>query len=245
VSDPQRFRIPSDPASADQLASELGELATATEWKRAALVYSRVRVQEGQGRPTSEKAKFGLLSPAEYALLGVHGLRSRTTIRAYWRAWDNAITEGLARPVKLGDEVELPDAQWEDYYHITPDCPPWANTAAPSRPVEEMPWREPGRSRWRDLPLGDCPPAASDVDEPPGSRRHRELISDNAIAAKTVDLHLRSLESRVATALRTVKGITDWDGNGEAVLTRIERIRQLLNDIEQTVRREADQADDA
>src|SRR6516164_9422137 len=62
------------PRAADKLAGELGELATAVARQRAALVYARVRVQDGQGRPTVEKAKTGLLSPAEYALRGIHGL---------------------------------------------------------------------------------------------------------------------------------------------------------------------------
>ncbi len=46
-----RFTIPADPDQADALAGELGELATATEWRRAALVYSRVHVRDSQGGP--------------------------------------------------------------------------------------------------------------------------------------------------------------------------------------------------
>lgn len=120
----ERFTLPAKPADADNLATQLGQVVTATEWKRAAIVYARVRVQDSQGRPAKEKVKTDLLSPAAHALLGIHGLRSKTTIRAYWRAWDNAITEGLAQPVSLGDEVELPEAEWADYYqpqtHATP-----------------------------------------------------------------------------------------------------------------------------
>jgi hypothetical protein len=118
------FIIPGDAAKADTLASELGELATAIEWKRAAIVYARVRVQDSQGRLAGEKVKTDLLSPAGYALRGIHGLRSKTTIRAYWRAWDNAVTEGLAQPVSLGDTVQLPDAEWSDYYHPSDQTTP-------------------------------------------------------------------------------------------------------------------------
>jgi hypothetical protein len=82
------------------------------------LVFSRVIVREGQGRPAAdEKASAGLLTPAEYSMRGIHGLRSKTTIRAYWRAWSNAIADGLAQPVSQGDEVELPIVPWVDYYH--------------------------------------------------------------------------------------------------------------------------------
>jgi DNA N-6-adenine-methyltransferase (Dam) len=122
------FVIPRDARKADNLAGELGELASATEWKRAAIVYARVQVRDHQGRP-AEKVKSDLLTPAEYALLGIHGLRSKTTVRAYWRAWDKAVTEGLAEPVKLGDQVTVPSAEWADCYSIAPDCPPWANTS--------------------------------------------------------------------------------------------------------------------
>lgn len=121
----RHFVIPSDPGRADALAGELGELATATEWKRAAIVYARVQVYDNQGRPSAEKVNSDLLSPAEYAAVGIHGLRSKTTVRAYWRAWDKAVTERLALEVSLGDAVELPDAEWADYYqscsqHTTP-----------------------------------------------------------------------------------------------------------------------------
>ncbi len=53
------FTIPSNPDEADALAAELGTLATATEWKRAAIVYSRVRVQDSPGRPSAENVKSG------------------------------------------------------------------------------------------------------------------------------------------------------------------------------------------
>lgn len=39
----EKFKIPSAAAQADRLAGELGELATAAEWKRSAIVYARDR----------------------------------------------------------------------------------------------------------------------------------------------------------------------------------------------------------
>ncbi|MGZ4524859.1 MAG: hypothetical protein ACXVX7_00080 [Mycobacterium sp.] len=56
------FAIPGDPGDADAMLGELGELATATEWKRAAIVYARVWVQESPGRPRAENATSDLLT---------------------------------------------------------------------------------------------------------------------------------------------------------------------------------------
>ena len=160
------FTIPADATAADSMAGELGEVATATEWKRAAIVYARVRVQDGQGRPSQVgKVSSDLLSPAEYALLGIHGLRSKRTVRAYWRAWDNAVAEGLAQPVLLGDNVNLPDAEWSDYYggSTQPTTPPYYvphPTAGQPLP-DELALRG---ERGANLGLGSCPPTASDLE---------------------------------------------------------------------------------
>jgi hypothetical protein len=144
-----RFTIPADPDQADALAGELGELATATEWRRAAIVYSRVHVRDSQGRPTEKVTRDHLMTPAEYADKGVYGLRSRTTIRAYWRAWHRAIADGLAQTVSLGDEIELPSVEWNDYYRpLDLTTPPAAADYVPPPPndgdtnVVSMPARD-------------------------------------------------------------------------------------------------------
>ncbi len=160
----ERFIIPAKPSDADGLANELGVIATATEWKRAALVYARVTVGEHGGDRSKVNGDLATskLPTTGYALLGIHGLRSKTTIRAYWRAWDNAINEGLAQPVSLGDDVELPDAEWADYYH-------------PLTVAKEPYYRPESESHERRLDLiaeplddpdelGHCPPLASDLE---------------------------------------------------------------------------------
>jgi hypothetical protein len=130
-----RFTIPADPDQADALAGELGELASATEWRRAAIVYPRVHVRDSQGRPTEKVTSDHLMPPAEYAEKGVYGLRSRTTIRAYWRAWHQAIADGLAQTVSLGDEIELPSVEWNDYYRpLDLTTPPAAADYVPPPP---------------------------------------------------------------------------------------------------------------
>jgi hypothetical protein len=163
--DSSRFVIPGKAAEADALAGELGELATAVEWKRAAIVYARVRVGDHGGDRSKINSDLAAdkMTPAEYALLGIHGLRSATTIRAYWRAWDDAITEGLAEPVALGDEVTQPDAQWADYY--MPTAPGSGFLPPLSEPVIARSSVDDGE----DLGLGECPPRASSMpsNQPP------------------------------------------------------------------------------
>lgn len=173
-----KFKIPATAVAADKLSIKLGEEATAREWKRAAMVYARVRVQAEQGRPSDEeKVKSDLLSPAEYAALGIHGLCSKNTVRRYWQAWSNAITEGLAEPVSLGDEVELPDAEWADYYSPAPvETPPYFVPSGNKDPIPTGDVNEWDAAnsfsqqsrRASTMPQGDCPPIASDVDKPEG-----------------------------------------------------------------------------
>jgi hypothetical protein len=117
----ETFTLPSTATEADGLASDLGVLATATEWKRAAIIHARVTVRDRRGRPDGQKLTNDLLTPDDYAALGVHGLRSATTVRRYWRAWQRAVDDGLTVPACLGGTVKLPTADWADYY--LPDIP--------------------------------------------------------------------------------------------------------------------------
>jgi hypothetical protein len=161
-----KFIIPGDPDKADDLAGELGELVTACEWKRAAIVYARVQVQDGAGRPTENITSDNYLTPSEYAKRGIHGLRSQTTIRAYWRAWHDAIAEGLAELVELGDEVELPDAEWNDYYKIqNRSTPPYYIPDSDGAEVENEPVEGERRSNVVELDFASTKEGRSvDVD---------------------------------------------------------------------------------
>jgi hypothetical protein len=117
----ETFTLPSTAAEADTVVDSLGVLATATEWKRAAIIHTRVTVRDRRGRPNGQKLTNDLLTPDEYAALGIHGLRSATTVRRYCRAWQKAIDDGLTVPGCWGGTVKLPTADWADYY--LPDIP--------------------------------------------------------------------------------------------------------------------------
>jgi hypothetical protein len=228
------FTIPGDPRDADAMLGELGELATATEWQRAAITYARVRVQEGQGRPTAEKATSDLLTPAQYAELGIHGLRSKTTIRAYWRAWDNAVADGLAVPVSLGDEVELPDAEWGDYYSLQSHSTPTYYRPSGVESVQDL--DDTGGAGE----LGECPPMASNLEEPELSAEREQLDDatddegedDDWLAklrGKMITTRLRSTKTNAECALEYIRGTTEYDP--KVVLEYVNTIRAILDDI--------------
>ena len=103
------FTLPSTPEAADELLSGLGALATATEWKRAAIVHARTT-------PKGKHSTSGKLSAAKFAELGIVGLASPSTVIAYRDVWQSAVDAGLARPAELGAEVGLPDVPWDDHY---------------------------------------------------------------------------------------------------------------------------------
>ena len=250
------FTIPAKPAEADALAGELGELATATEWKRAAIVYARVKVGDhgGDRSKINNDLASGKITPNEYALRQIHGLRSATTIRAYWRAWDNAVTEGIAQPVNLGDEIELPDAEWGDYYnpqtHITPPY---------YRPEEEPLDPQVLDRRLMFNELGECPPRASDLASGEGHEfsvvrdllneveRHecenigtQELVDEEdddadigpqALSGQTLQRWMAATYRSAKIVLDLLDGYDEFDDT-EAALKSLAATREVLTDIE-------------
>jgi hypothetical protein len=256
------FTIPVDPTKADDLATELGELATATEWKRAAIVYARVQVGQHGGDRTKTRTDLdsGKLTTEQYALLGIHGLRSKTTIRAYWRAWDNAINEGVAEPVSLGDEVGLPDAEWADYYH-----PTMAQLVPPYyRPGPVLDRLIPTDSPVDDEELGECPPRASGESEfpeeaseytvirLPGARsdgREYTTVRDEAepydddgpavLHARDLNRWMTSVFEPVATLLEIISEYDEFEDTKYA-LEYAEKIHAVLNSIRLILRRNSD-----
>lgn len=107
--------IPADIESAVLDLKGLGELITASEWKRAAIVWAFTTDENkgGRGNRTSSSA----VSIREFTRQGVSGLRSQDTVRKYRRAWALAIEHGHAVDVKPGDYIDLPEVEWLDYFN--------------------------------------------------------------------------------------------------------------------------------
>ena len=91
--------------------SALADLKFETEWQLAATVVAWT--ESAQGKRTSEKSFRGCMTITEFADLKLRGLGSRPTIRAIRAAWEAA---GGDMNINPGDAVDIPDADWSDYY---------------------------------------------------------------------------------------------------------------------------------
>ncbi|QOF31949.1 Uncharacterised protein [Mycobacteroides abscessus subsp. massiliense] len=80
----------------------LGELITASEWKRAAIVWAFT-----SGAVKGHKSTSGL-SVSDFLAHDINGLNSKTTVAKYRKAWKLAIERGFATDVKPGDLIDLP-----------------------------------------------------------------------------------------------------------------------------------------
>lgn len=75
----------------------LGELITASEWKRAAIVWAFTHeAKPGPGK----KDRLNSLPISDFARTGI---MSKPTIIKYRKAWAKAIADGVATDVKPGD----------------------------------------------------------------------------------------------------------------------------------------------
>lgn len=105
------FSIPSSIEDAVTELKGVGELLTAKEWQRAAIVFAFTR--DGvRGPGATETLRTEGLSIPEFSALGISGLKSDQTVRKYRKAWATAIEDGHATEVRPGDVAQLPDVEW-------------------------------------------------------------------------------------------------------------------------------------
>lgn len=82
-----KIEIPRDEQQCVDQLGDLGELATATAWHRAAIVAALVGPPTGQGSRSDLAKTSQVTTPHELAARGVHGLRTHATVERYQRAW--------------------------------------------------------------------------------------------------------------------------------------------------------------
>lgn len=94
--------------------SALADLKFETEWQLAATVVAWTHVgTHGGDRSSGRNTTCSGMNPREFASLKLRGLKSDKTIRAYRAAWEAA---GGDMNINPGDAVDIPDADWSDYY---------------------------------------------------------------------------------------------------------------------------------
>jgi hypothetical protein len=241
----ERFTLPASAAEACAVLGELGALVTACEWRRAAIIHAMVHVTAHGGDRSKPISGLAKESPDQFARRRIVGLRSAETVRRYVKAWQRACDEGLAEPAVLGEEIDLPDAMFSDYF--TPQEPPYF---VPSNAAEPLPtddahegdaqatWEE--RSERDGLGEGDCPPVASDLDQPDGRPPPPPPDRKRRLYRQTLRLALGCLErieDDAATVLRYAPELNSTDGR--RVMKSIARIRQRLNEVERTFKADA------
>jgi hypothetical protein len=99
--------IPRSIKGAETKLAELGEIATATEWHRAAIVAAFVQIGRGHGGRKETPNSGSLESAVAFSRRGIIGLTSDTTVAMYARAW----LDLFPRP-EPGRKVTLPDLDW-------------------------------------------------------------------------------------------------------------------------------------
>ena len=135
-----RIDLPLDIEEAVLSLKGLGELITATEWKRAAIVWAFTEDRQGQ-KDTSHRSVQGL-GLQEFADLKLEGLKSRNSVAKYRKAWQRAIDVGAAKDVQPGQRVTLPDLEWQEYFN--PPMPPVDRESKPQKPKKpKKPTEEP------------------------------------------------------------------------------------------------------
>lgn len=105
------IKIPRTRGEVTEELGQIGELLTATEWRRAALLAAVVRMPgSGSNRGSRQvNADIGVYTPEQFAALGLNGLRSHSTVRLYVQRWLDAHD---GQYPDLGETVTVPDDEW-------------------------------------------------------------------------------------------------------------------------------------
>lgn len=81
------MNIPKTIEQAQERLGAVGALLTAKQWERAATVAAFVRLSEQNANRHTVATESGRYTPGQFAALGIHGLRSKDTVRDYVQVW--------------------------------------------------------------------------------------------------------------------------------------------------------------
>lgn len=103
--------IPKTIEGATERLDGLGALLTASQWERAAIIYAFTDPITGNQVSRTDHLKESI---ERFTDRGITGLRSRNTVRAYRKAWRDAIDDEQAKDVAPGETTELPTRTWPE-----------------------------------------------------------------------------------------------------------------------------------
>ena len=99
----------------------VSQLLVSREWDKAAVVWAYVHCTDERGnKRQGANAKNSICekpyTPESFAAKGFTGLRSKDTVRAHWKRWQDAIkTPGSgACPIKPGDPIPTVTLSWKE-----------------------------------------------------------------------------------------------------------------------------------
>lgn len=101
------IQIPNNIEDATVALEGLGKILMTGEWERAAIVYAFTEISDDQSHVSND-----MMSPLEFAELGIPGLKSKTTVRRYHEAWQTAIDSNDAAVTIPGHGYIMPTIPW-------------------------------------------------------------------------------------------------------------------------------------
>ncbi len=101
------IRLPKTIDQAVERLTGVESLLTATEWERAAIVYTFTEIRpQGERTDLASSSKVRIESVSAFAARGIAGLKSKDTVRRYHEAW----AEYGDINIQPGSQVDLPTA---------------------------------------------------------------------------------------------------------------------------------------
>ena len=199
----KKITIPADIDAAVADLNALGALITAKEWHRAAIVAAFVTLDNKPGPKGSARTSR---TPAEFAALGITGLKSKDTVSRYAKIW-----ESTGQPIpKPGHEISLPNLPWAE----------WRDTL-----IEEGEITSKKATDYVTAPRI----AEAIAADPRIAEAAAEAVSKTPAAAKVAAKAMKTDEGRKAIAKEMVKTGESASVEKVAADTRAEGVRVFLD----------------
>lgn len=132
--------ISSNKAQLVASVTELGKWATMSKWAQAAEVWAWVAPGEkGKGKSVVEtfvSTSGNKMTANAFSQLGIKGIKSPTSVLAYWEMWQFAIEQGWAKPSVIGQLATLPVVEWDEAKDLLTNGPASAKVPAEPKPAE-------------------------------------------------------------------------------------------------------------